>query len=258
MKKSKRRHFWRRFRIIVGILDSVGLIVLGPTVISWFPEYNYAAAIYTGMVPGFMVTLVFNEIVSKHNEETLRDRLIRNFGSPSNDIALAAASELGALGYLSDGSLSGRDFMQADLKKSHLEDALFYKSNFMAATFEYAWLDRANFDKAWLVDARFGAAMLKGASLKGAFLGNAQMQYSQLEGADLRGADLSGADLHRANLKNADLTKANLSGVNFRSADLTGVVIDHTAFSTTTILPNGDHFRQGYDIGVFVYPSENG
>jgi uncharacterized protein YjbI with pentapeptide repeats len=64
---------------------------------------------------------------------------------------------------------------------------------------------------------------------------------ANLVGANLVGADLRGANLEGANLEGADLRGADLRGANLRGAK----------FSETTVMPNGETWREYLE---FVVP----
>jgi len=107
-----------------------------------------------------------------------KGRLIRQMRIRDNALALQAVDELGAKGWLSDGSLDGATLMNANLLKVRLSDA-----------------------------------QMKRVDLHGAILRGARMERVNLAGANLWGADLQDAGLKNVNLEGADLYQANLRGV---------------------------------------------
>ncbi len=139
--------------------------------------------------PGFIIDglllLVVNRII-RRNE---RNGVLAQIGSLSNEFALDATRRARGEGWLSDGSLQGRD-----LKKARLQ----------GADLSGADLRRADLRFADLRDASLSHADLRGAVLTGANLSNADLRWANLTGATLRWAQLQGADVDGALTKHAD------------------------------------------------------
>lgn len=131
---------------------------------------------------------------------------------------LVAATFIGA-------DLHGANLQRAAMMRTDLQNANLKEANMHGVALLEATLEGAN-----LVDANLGRAMMVEANLRGA-----QLQRSVLRESDLRHADLCGADLTDANMRNA---------LNF----------DTVKFDAQTTLPNGDQWRDGYDVGMFTDP----
>ena len=99
---------------------------------------------------------------------------------------------------LSNQSLVGRDFAEADLRGANLSGSDLSGADFYAADLSGAQLERTN-----LTGVDFFDANLTGANLKNARLNDADISFANLSGADLTGASLSGADLYWVKLENA-------------------------------------------------------
>ena len=104
-----------------------------------------------------------------------KERLIRQMRSRDNGLALQAVGELGANGWLGDGSLKNAELWNANLKGVNI----------------------------WDVN-------LKGADLHGATLQDARMERGNLTGVNLWKANLQGMMLFDVTLEGADLFAANL------------------------------------------------
>ncbi len=122
----------------------------------------------------------------KHEEEereteALKARLIREMGSNSMDVAVPAARELEAHGWLTDGSLKGVSLFRSNLQES------------------------------FLFGVNLQEALLFEANLQEAFLWRAKLQGVYLAGANLQGADLRLANLRGAKLEHPNFGKAKFS-----------------------------------------------
>ena len=133
------------------------------------------AGLLSGFVPeavGIGFTVIFIDRLNQQREEKrrikdLQERLVREAGSPVNNVAVHAIKELNNHGWLrgDDGVLQGANLNRADLQGADLS---------------FANLKGAN---------------LLGANLEGANLGNTNLRNVNLKGANLKGANLWGANL---------------------------------------------------------------
>lgn len=123
--------------------------------------------------------------------EERKRQLIRQMGSRVHDVAIEAAEELHAKGWLHDGSLQG-----ANLAGASLQGAL-------------------------LTPIPQGE-VLTGVDLQGVTLWYANLQKAALQGANLRDAALQGADLQEAGMQGTNLQGVALQATNLRGADLWG------------------------------------
>lgn len=154
----------------------------------------------------------------------LKQSIIRQMASRSNDFALDAARVVVDRGWHTDGSLKGAKFPVANLAGAHLE--------------------RANLQGANLWRANLQGADLLSANLQSADLWSANFQGVDLWRADLRGAHMERADLQRANLERvylqgADLLAADLRGADLRRANLQGAILDAARYNSATRWPEG-------------------
>lgn len=164
----------------------------------------------------------------KPTHDTRKKLLILAMGSQNHRNALKAIGELTRTNWLYDGSLHRADLSKADLHAADLCEANLYGA------------DLSNCD---LKDAQLREANLHNADLKQANLKNANLKKAILRRANLYKANLVGADLSYAILHGADLRLANLHAVN----DIETAIMDEH-----TILPNGDHWHDGYDLRRFT------
>ena len=127
-----------------------------------------------------LTVLIIDRLHDRHTEETEREKLILQMGSPDNAFAIEALRMLAAHDWLKHGALKGAHLTHANLEGANLHQAI-------------------------LEDARLGLTTLRRAKLTEAKLQSATLQCANLEEADLRGADLSGANLNDADLSGAKL-----------------------------------------------------
>ena len=221
--------------------------------------------------------------------QDLKERLVREAGSRSNDKAISAVEQLRDKGWLEgdDGLLKGANLFHANLKKVDLFRANLQGVNLVGANLQEAELDEANLKKAHLDGAKLKKASLGAdlqeadlseANLKGAFLTNADLRnaklfWTNLQDARLRGADLQGAVLMQANLRGAKLIGADLRGArlilgnlqkaNLQDADLQGTILGavylqganlNGANLEGTMLPDATIAHAGMDMERFTNP----
>jgi len=113
----------------------------------------------------------------QRREEDLRRRLIGKLGSAINTEARRAAEELRVLGWLSDGTLSEIELVNANLEGVDLR----------GANLRGAKLHRANLHGAKLSDADLSGAFLIAADLRDASCVRLKVEDAHLAGADLTG-----------------------------------------------------------------------
>lgn len=135
---------------------------------------NWLQNLSTEMFGAFLAFWLLQIILGKRRE---KERLIRQMRSRDNGLALQAVGELGANGWLGDGSLKNADLWNANLKSVNI----------------------------WDVN-------LKGADLHGANFQDARMERGNLTGANLWKANLQGITMFDVTLEGADLFAANLEG----------------------------------------------
>ena len=173
----------------------------------------------------------------------LKDRLVREAGSQSNELAKNAVFEMNKRGWLRatgkwsfqphslliDGDLRDADLRNARFgydrlnNKGHKGRHDLHGVGFVNANLEAAFLHHTD-----LQGADFSAANLKNANLFDAWL----------QDANFFCADLSGADLGHTKLKGALFWRTNLIGANLRDAKLDGAIIFDCSIDETTRLPS--------------------
>lgn len=159
--------------LVTSVISAVISLAHGTTDLSdWFGGLlqNFSSE----MLGAFLTFVLLEQLVRSRQE---KERLIRQMHSKDNGLALQAVGELGAHGWLTDGSLAGAMLVTANLTNVHMWDA-----------------DLRNTD------------------LHGASLHHANLQRCNLTGANLWQADLTGVRLEDVNLEGADLYHANMIG----------------------------------------------
>ncbi len=182
---------------------------------------------------------IANKLPILSNDERKQQKdLIRQMGSPNNLTGLDAVRELRDMGWLTDGSLNGKAFSNANLQEANLSHA----------DLQQAKLNWANLKEADLTEAN-----LEGADLSGAHFEKA----SQIA---KRAATLWYANLRNANLSSAILTEVNFGGSDLRGANLRGAYLvaatfdKATKFDTDTILPDGQLWTPSADMKKYKAP----
>lgn len=143
-----------------------------------------------------VTVLIIDRLHDRHTEETERQKLILQLGSPDNSFAIEALRMLAAHNWLKNGALKG-----AHLTRANLEGA--------------------NLQQVKLTNARLGLANLRRAKLTGAHLRCANLQGAVLEAACLRGTDLSDANLNDADLSGAKLDDSTIFSLETILPDMT-------------------------------------
>lgn len=177
------------------------------------------------------ITVIFVDMFYRRRDEEREKRhLILQMGSPHNEVALEGVLKLRARGWMSDGSLRGANFFEANLSGAYLSGA-----DLSGAKLDLANLSEANFISANLSGVHLIGANLSGASLIHAELSKACLFRTDLSKACICDADLSRADLRDADLSDADLSGTNLSGANLLSVNLSGADLQGANLSDTNL-----------------------
>lgn len=192
--------------------------------------------------------LVVDAIVQRREMESLKQQLIREMSSLDNAIALRAARELDAHGWLEDGTLRGARLSGANFREADLQGADLRQLELDRADLQGANLQGANLQEAYVVEAHMQGTRLWGARLRGAYLVGVKLQKARLWAADLKGADLRHAnlmeaDLLGANLQEADLRWAKLARANLQAADLLKADLKGTDLKGVLGLDDGQFVR---------------
>lgn len=199
----------------------------------------------------FLVDRIYTVRDERRRTEELKERLVLEAGSSSNETALRAVDELRHRGWLTgkDGLLKGRTFENANLGSANLSSA-----NLEAAYFYRCTLDRANFSGANLnkvgiqettvrdadfQDADFNNGHARGCNLTGSMFEHTSMTGTDLENAKLFGGYMSWVRLHGSNLKNMRMVDVDFSG------DLKQLM------DSRTVLPDGTTWDEATDMRRF-------
>lgn len=260
------------FRVVV-----VALIVAAVFILGWQGGEEYVTNIYTellGVVISAGVTVIIvDRVYERRDELRLKQQLIREVGSGSNEFAKNAVSRLRAESWLvgKEGLLLEANLHKANLKRCNLNGANLANASLMAANLQQASLESANLqgaelgvanlEQAELSLANLQAANMIHANLSGAFLLDADLQQAKLQGAllqrsflvnvNLQGAHLDGARLHGATLEGADLRGADLRMANLAGVSLVDASIENTNFSDA-ILPDGTKYSTSTEMARFT------
>jgi hypothetical protein len=274
---------WKQYQglyVVVGILIGLLLFPLLELIITDL------GSLLVGLIPetiGFGLTVyVLDRIYTRHDTERLKQRLIHEVRSQSQEIAKSAVNWLYQEDWLAgeDGLLAGIDLSGAKLEgafliNANLEACGLYGANLKHAKLlgtslkqaelshaylEGAWLVGANLDNALLIETHFEDALLNRASLKQAMLSGAHLTRANLDNAKLNEAKLHNADLRAANLMNADLRGVNFSKADLRGADMQNAILDDniiwaTEFSShlnVAILPDGSNWENSVVLEKFT------
>jgi len=147
-----------------------------------------------GLVLDGILLLVINSVIHMHE----RRRIINQVGSLSNEFALDAVRRCREEGWLQNGMMRKKRFLNARLEGADLSES------------------------------SLSGAILSFANLSGADLTHADLTSVDMKGANLRGADLRWADLTGACIHWADLRDANLSGTILDNIEADFSLVDKT------------------------------
>lgn len=256
---QRRKRFWWTIRFALVALIASAIFMLG-----WKGGADYVTNIYTeliGVVISIGFTVVFVDRYYANRKESrqsavLKRRLVREAGSRSNDIAIAAIDELQDKGWLQDDDslLKEAELYKAALQKANLSYCNLVRTVFYMAILQDANLAGSNLYEASFNDANLRRAQLLGADLRKARLSQAALHDAELYQTDLTGAvmigalfqrafldstNLKGSNLHHddftdANLSNADLRGAKVFDADFTNANLMGARLPDGSFGTTS------------------------
>jgi uncharacterized protein YjbI with pentapeptide repeats len=248
---TQQRDDWREKEFIFdkffyGIINAGVLITFGVFLAAlYFGGDNIFPNAVTEVLSIIFTILVLNRYADRRQENALKQQLIMNAGSQSNEIAKDSIHQLRKRKWLSgeNGILKGADLLQADLRRAKLEKANLQGADLRGAKLQGADLKKANLQRTRLVGAKLHSTTLMDTNLQGATLLGAILQGAHLEKANLQHADLGGANLQRATLsytelQRADLVDANLQGANLLRANLQGADLRGARLNAETTLPD--------------------
>jgi uncharacterized protein YjbI with pentapeptide repeats len=197
-------------------------------------DQGYTVNLYTEVL-SIAVTVFILDYLNRRRDErnaerALKEQLVRDAGSTSNEVAKNAVHQLrkikegkwliGDNGLLQCADLTEANLCQADLSHANLEGSHLAKINLVRAKLSWTNMRRTNIRMGFLSRADLGWAQLTEASLGGCDFEKATMPAVNLSKAFLQGAILTEAQLHGANLKGADLRFAIANNAQLEAANL--------------------------------------
>jgi len=187
---------------------AVALLGSGLTLFAWGLDLDWPGSLeslvsheFGNWAPGLVIDGMLLWVVNSIFRRQERSRTLAQLASLSNEFALDAVRRSRDEGWLTDGSLRGRDLSKAALARADFTDA------------DLRGASLASVD---LSDACLQHADLREANLEGANLRNADLRWCRLSSASLRWADLRGAWLEGAWLEGVD---ARFAAVDARHAE---------------------------------------
>jgi len=187
---------------------AVTLLTSGLALVVWGLDLDWPGSLealvrheFGNWAPGLVIDGMLLWVVNSIFRRQERSRTLAQLASLSNEFALDAVRRSRDEGWLTDGSLRGRDLSKAALARADLADA------------DLRGASLASVD---LSDACLQHADLRETNLEGANLRNADLRWCRLTGASLRWADLRGAWLEGAWLEGVE---ARFAAVDARHAE---------------------------------------
>ena len=218
IREFHREYGWF-YRLIGGLVLVLFGVWLGARLFA--EDDGYQTNLYTELLSIAVTVFILNELAKRRETRQLREQLVHNASSASNEVARDAVHQIRRLSWHRGrrGLLKGQD-----LSGANLSGAEFYNTNLSGA---------------WLSTTDLSDTIMSGADLSN---------------ADLADANLRGAHLESANLSGAGLLGANLSGAKLSAADLTNAHFDDTLFDETTQLPDRTMWSLDTDMERFTNP----
>lgn len=263
--------------VIIGI--AIGFIILGRT----DNGLSYFTNVYTEIIGVAVTVVVIERFFEMRRTNELKEQLLWEAGSKSNDIAINAVDTLRRKGWLKgkEGLLQSVDLTDANLCGAYLQGANLRSANLWSANLQKASVENADLRGSGLQFARLQETNFTRAHMQGTDLNHANLQQASLIDADLRYADLHAAnlqkavmlkaklcqtDLRRAVLRDATLWEvdfrdavfsyAELQGADLNNADLRGADMRTATFDEHTTLPDGTKWKPDTILRRFTHPEE--
>jgi hypothetical protein len=225
-------------------------------------DQGYTVNLYTEVLSIAVTVFILdylNRRRDEHNaERALKEQLVRDAGSTSNEVAKNAIHQLRKQGWLEgeNGLLKRENLSRANLEDANLEGASLADVNLTFANLKNADLKVADISNSDLSFSKFEQARFNGANLE-----KAQCWVTNLRGAYMLETNLRYANMRDSTLENADLSLADLRGADLFQAKLREAVLDDSKwgfpfFDETTILPDGTNWTPGRDMRQFTHPDE--
>ena len=196
-----------------------------------------------GIAAGVLIIDWANDSVQSRHELNSATHLLKATTSGTAEDALTT---IVGRNWLFDGSLVGADMAESNLRNAKLTLHFIYER--AADTFVRMQISPR------LARATLRFSILSGSELEGADLRNSDLLGCQLLESNLQGANLDHADARYCDFSSADLRGTSLRGTNMQHARLEGAIVTSPppVLDSTTILPDGAHWRDASDLERFV------
>lgn len=206
----------------------------------------------TELIGAAITFYVLDRVISRRERDETKEeadevhkrQLIRRLGSSVNHVAVNAAEDLQAIGWLTDGTLDGVYLGGANLEGARLSDASLQGVNLYFARLQRAVLMGANLQGATLTSANLDKAVLTKINLENANLSyailttvihEANLHHANLTNANLREAIIGDSDLRQATLRAAILQESQLFGCNLEGATLVRANMMHATLTLVSL-----------------------
>jgi len=202
------------------------------------------------LVTVFLIDRLYTMRDEERQVKDLKERLVREAGSSSNETAKKAIDELRSKGWLQgeDGLLKGQKFEGANLRGANLQWANLEGASFYEVNLVESKLNGANMADVGMYDTSLRRADLTETNLSGATyhfncdFTDATLEHTSMGHSIMRGGvEFEGAYMSWVYLEGADMVGANLRGARFSGTHL----------DETTILPDGTNWKRGTDMRRF-------
>lgn len=218
------REIHKEYKFFYQISGGAIFIVIGIIIGSYIFEDDegYLINLFTDLLSICATVLMLNLLARRREERThqqiLKQRLIFDVSSSSNDIAKRAIEEMRYQGWLSG------------------ENSLLKGARLSGANLE--------------------GADLRNANLEGAELSATNLKSSNLQNVNFRSCDLYGTNFENSNLAFSDFQEAQLISAHLNScllydANLKSAYVYDVTFDENTMLPNGDKWTKNTDLKAF-------
>jgi hypothetical protein len=249
------KEIWESYPALYLIAGFILGLVFFPAIQSINSDY---VAFLSNLAPeavGILVTVFLIDRLYSIRDEArqlreLKERLVREAGSSSNETAKKATDELRDKDWLTgpDGLLKGKHFeganlRGANLKWANLENATFYEVNLVEADLTGAKMAYTHMYSTSLRNANLTETDLSGSVYEGGcdFTG-AYMEHTSMGNSVMRGGiEFKGAYMSWVYLRGADMVGADLRGARFSGKHL----------DETTTLPDGTNWKRKTDMSRF-------
>lgn len=228
------------YRIVTSIFFILLGVLLGPTILNTTEGYN--TNIYTEIISIAVTVLILDYLQERRDNRNrikdLQEQLVRDAGSPVNDIARNAIHNLRKRGWL------GGDYSFELMKSAVPTDSVLVGKNLGLANLKrvnlgFANLSWSNFFHTNLSEINAPSSIWNGATMHGANLSGANISTSEMRGTLLMGASLRRSFLGWTDFTGACFDNAGLIGASFYGAQLKDALISASStYDETTQLPD--------------------